>query len=198
MIDKLLFKIADWHNNIMRKKGIINDENYSDKDYFFRGNLYNILSTFIMLIIGLCIGCFYEFLMLCIVLNILRAECGGYHSYGNLTFCLIVSLVIFAFAALFSKYYCGSLIPIIIITVLSILYILINTPKINLEYDNLIKDKWCYKVDFFIYSTLFFLVSFIMPRNIQLSIYMAIIIIVPFMSDRVNRILNKIRNLIFK
>ena len=63
MIDKLLFKIADWHNNIMRKKGIINDENYSDKDYFFRGNLYNILSTFIMLIIGLCIGCFYEFLI---------------------------------------------------------------------------------------------------------------------------------------
>lgn len=198
MIDKLLIKIADWHNNILRKKRIINDKNYSEKDFVFRTNLYNIICTAITLLIGFLFNIFLEILMIFIVFNILRTKSGGYHSYGSLDFCLIISMILLIISALISKYYSGNVLPFIILTLISAIYTFIKTPKINLDYEDLNGDIWEYKIDFIIIAAWFFILSFFLQKNLQLSIYLSIIIIAPFMNEKINVLLNKIRGKIFK
>ena len=198
MIDRLLIKIADWHNNILRKKQIINNDNYSEKDFVFRTNLYNIISTFIIFILGLLFNIFSEILMIFIVINILRTKSGGYHSYGNLDFCLLISIIILIVCSFISKYYSGDILLFIIFAVISMIYTFIKTPQINLEYEEFNEDIWEYKIDFLMISMWFFILSFFLPQNLQMSIYLGIIIIAPFMSKRINIILNKIRSKIFK
>lgn len=58
-MDKLLIKIADIYNNYRFKYNKINSENYSDKDYTFRANLYNIIVFISFCLFGALIGHFF-------------------------------------------------------------------------------------------------------------------------------------------
>lgn len=197
MIDKLLIKIADWHNLKLRQKNIINDKNYSDKDYCFRMNLYNIIGFIFMLLIGIIFKCFKEIALIFIVFNILREQCGGYHSYGNLTYCLGISTLVLLFIAKFSQLYSFNIFPLVLLTIFSIVYTFLKTPKLNLQYDKAVKYSWEYKIDFLIFALLFFIISFFLPNSLQISIYLTEIIIAIFMNNKIAFILNKIRGRIF-
>lgn len=196
-IDRLLIKIADWHNNILRKRKIINESNYSDKDFIFRSNLYNIISTIIILSLGVVLNIFSEILFIFIVLNILRNESGGYHSYGNLDFCLIISIISLIICSFISKYYSGSFLYFMILAIISMIYTFIKTPKINLKYENLDKNIWEYKINFLLIAIWFFILSFFLPQNLQNCVFLSISIVALFMNDKINNFLNNLRKKIF-
>lgn len=193
----MLIKIANWHNNILIKSGVINNENYSEKDFIFRTNLYNIISTIIVLSLGIVLNIFSEILVIFIVLNILRTQSGGYHSYGNLDYCLIISMILLTICSFIAKYYSGSFIYLMILAMISIIYTFIKTPKINLKYETLDKDIWEYKIDFLLMSIWFFILSFFLPKNLQNAVFLGITIISPFMNNGVNIFLNNLRKKIF-
>ena len=140
---------------------------------------------------------FSEILVIFIILNILRTQSGGYHSYGNLDYCLIISMILLVACSFIAKYYSGNFIYPMILAIISIIYTFAKTPKINLEYESLDKDIWEYKIDFLLMAIWFFILSFFLPKNLQNAIFIGIIIISPFMNDSVNIFLNNLRKKIF-
>lgn len=158
MIDKFLFKISDWHNEILRKKGILNDENYSDIDYIFRSNFWNLFVFLVFFMIGLAIDILPEIMWLFVSFNVLRDKCGGWHSYGNLTYCFISSTIIFLLLAIFCKNFNGLGIYLVPISVFFIIYTFIKAPIMQKE--EMYQDKWQFKFDYLILSICFVLASY--------------------------------------
>lgn len=196
MIDKLLFKIADVRNDILRAKGTVTDENYSDMDYFFRANLWNVLTFIVFCFLGLIIKAPIQMLWIFFIFNILREKSGGWHSYGNLTYCLMTSTILFVSVALFAKF-CVFLTPVVgAIALLSLGYIWMCSPVFD-ENEELYQDKSQYKVDSFILSTCAFLLGMTSPEY-GISAYCAIIMVALYMTEPVKRFNLYIRSKIFR
>lgn len=194
-MDKLLLKIADWHNKLMRKKNKINDENYSIKDYIFRTNLYNIIVSILFCVVGSFIGCFFEMSTLFLVFNVLRDKSNGIHSYGNLNFCVITSLIIF----LLGCFFCNLNFPYQIISPFAIIYTFIKTPYINEGYDEEIEEKEILKFDYIILAILFWFLSFSnLDYKIKNAINISIILDAIFMSKKIAKIFFKVRKIFYK
>lgn len=195
MIDKLIYKIADWHNRIMIGKGIINNKNYSDKDYAFRCNLQNIISFIIPFIMGIVFNCTGEMLAIFIVFNILRVQANGYHSYNNFTYCLIISILLYFGTAMFSKYYTGNL--LFILATIFGLYSVFKAPVLNDKYEELEKEISEYKVIYSIFFVSFFALSIFVPKNISNGMLCGIIIVAPFLNSFIIKTLTRLRKVIF-
>lgn len=198
IIDNFLFWIADWHNKVLRNRGLLNDENYSEKDVIFRGNLYNILTLIIFCLIGMVIKCLPEILISYLTFNILRNESGGYHSYGNLNYCLIISILLFCPLVLLAKYVRFNFIIILILSVLSIIYTFIKTPYINLEYEKETKNIWERKIDYLIIVSSFFILSFFLNSSLQTTIFFTIILIALLLNKKIIKFLSIIRILLYE
>lgn len=185
--------MADKHNDMLKRKGIINEENYSEKDYIFRCNFWNIfVSTFIILI-GALLGALTEILWLFLVFNVLREKCGGWHSYGNLTYCFVSSTIIFEALALFCKNFSSYI--FIFIAIASIVYTFCKAPKFNSQ-EEMYQDKWQFKFDYLILSVLLLAVS--IPAGQHMCSSCAIILCAFYMSDFCEKINIFIRGKIFK
>lgn len=155
-MDKFLLKVADWHNKILREKGLINDENYSDIDMVFREILYNAIVTAFFLLLGLLFGRFNEMLMMFLSFNIIRNFCGGWHSYGNLNFCIFLSIMVFTLSIFLAVISFNMFSFWRILAILSIIYIFYRAP-----YDKPEKQYQIYgmKFDSLMITTLFFILS---------------------------------------
>lgn len=196
-MDWILFKIADWHNNIMRKIGKINDENYSEKDAIFRGNLYNIIVTALFLIIGYLSGCFWEMTFMFSAFNIIREHSGGWHSYGNLDFCMVFSILIFSIGLVVATFTKSLFWIWFGLSVISIIYIFKKTPYINDFYETQPENIYEKKVDTLIICILFLLISLYIncvgEYSVAVSILIAIIYTACLMNDKVCNILKRIK-----
>lgn len=193
-MDSFLLKIADWHNEILRKKGLINDKNYSDIDMIFRGNLYNLLVMTAFLTFSWAFGCFYEMLVMFLSFNIIRNFCGGWHSYGDLNFCLLVSYLVFSISISISLV-AYSLYPFwIILAIISMLYIFVKAP-----YDQPEKEYMAYEAKFdSLMMTILFLLLSLLFNNIGLHscatcILFAIIFSALFMNKTICRVLEVLK-----
>lgn len=193
MIEKFLYFIADIHNDMLKKKGIMNDENYSDIDYVFRSNMWNILVSIFMISISAIIGTFFELIWLFLVFNVLREKCGGWHSYGNLTYCFLSSTIIFEALSLFCKNFNSYI--FVVFAALSIVYTFLKAPKFNSE-EEMYQDKWQFKVDYLVLSILFLLAS--IPAGYYMCSSCAIILCALYMSENCEKINVFVRSKIFK
>lgn len=193
MIDKFLYFIADIHNDVLRKKGIMNDSNYSDIDYVFRSNMWNILVSIFIISIGALIGTLFEVMWLFLVFNVLRERCGGWHSYGNLTYCFLSSTIIFEALSLFCKNFNSYI--FIFLAIVSIVYTFFKTPKFCSE-EEMYQDKWQFKIDYLILSVLFLLAS--IPSGYYMCSSCAIILCALYMSEHCEKINIFVRSKIFK
>jgi accessory gene regulator protein AgrB len=191
-MDKFLLWIADWHNDMLRKRGIINDANYSDIDLVFRGNMYNVIATMLFLVIGVIFNCFNEILAMFISFNIIRNSCGGWHSYGNLNLCLITSLVVFGIGVFVSIFYSHTFLFWMISSLLSIIYIFYNSP-----YDECGYQKYEVKFDALIISTLFFMLGYVLCRlglnSMGISMFMGILFSALLMCRKITNFLEKLK-----
>ena len=158
MIDKLLFKISDYHNDILRKNGILNDDNYSNIDYIFRSNLWNIMIFFIFCILGILLDVIPEVIWLFISFNVLRDKCGGWHSYGNLTYCFFSSVIIFLTISILCKNFSSFYIYVLPFAIFFIIFTFIKAPIMSK--DEMYQDKWQFKFDYLILSISFILAGY--------------------------------------
>lgn len=193
MIDKFLYFVADKHNDMLRKKGIINDENYSEKDYVFRSNFWNIFVSFFIIILGAILGVLIEILWLFLVFNVIREKCGGWHSYGNLTYCFVSSTIIFELLALFCKNFSSYI--FILFAAISIVYTFFKAPKFNSQ-EEMYQDRWQFKFDYLILAVLLLLVS--IPSGQYMCSSCAIILCALYMSEYCEKINIFIRRKVFR
>lgn len=196
MIDKILFSLADWHNEILRKHGIITKENYSDIDYIFRSNIWNFFTTLFTIIIGYAFGILPEISMLFLVFNVLRDKCGGWHSYGNLTYCFVSSTAIFIAISLFCEYILVNvnIFLLMAISFACIIYTFIKTP-IMIEEDKY-QDDWQFKFDYLVLSIVFVVTGYF--SGYMNCVTSAIFLVALYMSNFCEKINIRIRRAIFK
>lgn len=193
MIDKFLFLLADWHNEILRKRGIITEENYSDKDYVFRSNIWNVFTLLVFILLGLILNILPEISVLFITFNVLRDKCGGWHSYGNLTYCFISSTMIFIAASFVCRYIKIGNIFLIIISVICMIYTFIKTP-IMIEEEKY-QDDWQFKFDYLVLVTAFIFAGYF--SGYLNCVCVSIILTAFYMSKTCERINMKIRGVVF-
>ena len=193
MIDKFLFLLADWHNEILRKRGIITEENYSDKDYVFRSNIWNVFTLLVFILLGLILNILPEISVLFITFNVLRDKCGGWHSYGNLTYCFISSTMIFIAASFVCRYIKIGNIFLIIISVICMIYTFIKTP-IMIEEEKY-QDDWQFKFDYLVLATAFIFSGYF--SGYLNCVCVSIILTAFYMSKTCERINIKIRGVVF-
>lgn len=192
-MDKLLIKIADVYNNYRFKHNKINSGNYSDKDYTFRANLYNIIVFISFCLFGTLIGHFFEMIMLFLVFNVLRDKSNGIHSYGSLSFCFVFSLVLFFITC----FLCDFNFPYYIISPFSIIFTYIKSPYINEGYEQKQVEDDIKKVDYLILAILFWILSFApIEDNMNNAINIAIISVSLFMSKKVEKLFFGIKGLL--
>lgn len=193
MIDKFLFLLADWHNEILRKRGVITEENYSDKDYVFRSNIWNVFTLLVFIFLGLILNILPEISVLFITFNVLRDKCGGWHSYGNLTYCFISSTMIFIAASFVCRYIKIGNIFLIIISVICMIYTFIKTP-IMIEEEKY-QDDWQFKFDYLVLATAFIFAGYF--SGYLNCVCVSIILTAFYMSKTCERINIKIRGVVF-
>lgn len=193
MIDKFLFLLADWHNEILRKRGVITEENYSDKDYIFRSNIWNVFTLLVFILLGLILNILPEISVLFITFNVLRDKCGGWHSYGNLTYCFISSTMIFIAASFVCRYIKIGNIFLIIISVICMIYTFIKTP-IMIEEEKY-QDDWQFKFDYLVLATAFIFAGYF--SGYLNCVCVSIILTAFYMSKTCERINMKIRGVVF-
>lgn len=193
MIDKFLFLLADWHNEILRKRGVITEENYSDKDYVFRSNIWNVFTLLVFILLGLILNILPEISVLFITFNVLRDKCGGWHSYGNLTYCFISSTMIFIAASFVCRYIKIGNIFLIIISVICMIYTFIKTP-IMIEEEKY-QDDWQFKFDYLVLATAFIFAGYF--SGYLNCVCVSIILTAFYMSKTCERINMKIRGVVF-
>lgn len=193
MIDKFLFLLADWHNEILRKRGVITEENYSDKDYVFRSNIWNAFTLLVFILLGLILNILPEISVLFITFNVLRDKCGGWHSYGNLTYCFISSTMIFVAASFICRYIKIGNIFLIIISVICMIYTFIKTP-IMIEEEKY-QDDWQFKFDYLVLATAFIFAGYF--SGYLNCVCVSIILTAFYMSKTCERINMKIRGVVF-
>ena len=193
MIDKFLFLLADWHNEILRKRGIITEENYSDKDYVFRSNIWNVFTLLVFILLGLILNILPEISVLFITFNVLRDKCGGWHSYGNLTYCFISSTMIFIAASFVCRYIKIGNIFLIIISVICMIYTFIKTP-IMIEEEKY-QDDWQFKFDYLVLATAFIFAGYF--SGYLNCVCVSIILTAFYMSKICKKINMKIRGVVF-
>ena len=193
MIDKFLFLLADWHNEILRKRGVITEENYSDKDYVFRSNIWNVFTLLVFILLGLILNILPEISVLFITFNVLRDKCGGWHSYGNLTYCFISSTMIFIAASFVCRYIKIGNIFLIIISVICMIYTFIKTP-IMIEEEKY-QDDWQFKFDYLVLATAFIFAGYF--SGYLSCVCVSIILTAFYMSKICKKINMKIRGVVF-
>lgn len=193
MIDKFLFLLADWHNEILRKRGVITEENYSDKDYVFRSNIWNVFTLLVFILLGLILNILPEISVLFITFNVLRDKCGGWHSYGNLTYCFISSTMIFIAASFVCRYIKIGNIFLIIISVICMIYTFIKTP-IMIEEEKY-QDDWQFKFDYLVLATAFIFAGYF--SGYLNCVCVSIILTAFYMSKICKKINMKIRGVVF-
>lgn len=193
MIDKFLFLLADWHNEILRKRGVITEENYSDKDYVFRSNIWNVFTLLVFILLGLILNILPEISVLFITFNVLRDKCGGWHSYGNLTYCFISSTMIFIAASFICRYIKIGNIFLIIISVICMIYTFIKTP-IMIEEEKY-QDDWQFKFDYLVLATAFIFAGYF--SGYLNCVCVSIILTAFYMSKICKKINMKIRGVVF-
>lgn len=194
MIDKFLFKLADWHNSILTKNGIMTSENYSDLDYIFRANMWNIIMFFTIVLAGIILNTFYEMCWLFISFNVIRDKCGGWHSHGNLTYCFITSVIIFSALSLICKFM-SWLSPItFVISIFCIVYTFLKAPKFASK-EEMYQYEWQFKFDYLILSVCFILIGF--SANYGICVYLSIILCAIYMSEKCEKVNLKVRRIFF-
>lgn len=204
-MDWLIKKIADFHNDFLRKIGMLTDKNYNEKDIFFRDRLYDYIATTMFFSTGILIGCFFETLFFFIVFNILRRESNGWHSYDgkyHYEYCLLITSFIVVPSVLFSKYYFFNNIWLYIISIFCIIYTFVKTPVLNLEWEMEIKTRSEYKFDYLYWSISFYILSIVTQlkglRSVSNAILISIIWIAPFMNKKFGNFLKKLYIIVFR
>ena len=126
MLNKGAVRLA----NRLLTKGIISEDYFDIYVYGFELLISSILSTSIILLIGIILGKILQTIAFLITFSLLRSFTGGYHA-NSYWFCSVVTLSIFGSALLFSELVNINLFAYMILAVIGFTLLLIFAPIEN-------------------------------------------------------------------
>ena len=190
MLNKGAVRLA----NRLLTKGIISEDYFDIYVYGFELLISSLLSTSIILLIGIILRRFFQTIAFLITFSLLRSFTGGYHA-NSYWFCSIVTLSIFGSALLFSELVNINLFAYMILAVVGFTLLFVFAPIENPNKKLTLFQKRKFKIISLIVFVVFVLIGIFLKSffdqvsNVIFFVLLADILLL-FIKNRKERRLN--------